>query len=121
MGNKYNCYWVDAHGNKKNEGQFLVTQENEGVIMLSRQSVGEASQFPKQLAIVLNKEFGKVTTEGFATNYQYWGTSIQVHLGDFAFPFIFEMHKRYVIQVDDAQKQEWLEEFLDDNKIDYIC
>jgi hypothetical protein len=71
--------------------------------------------------IELPKE-GHTIESDFVKSPQYWTNTIQVHLGEHAFAFIFEpLGKRYVIELNDEQKQLWLEEFLDDNKIDYIC
>lgn len=124
MGNKYICYRTDVHGLRHPEGEFVVIEETDEMLKLRSTRAYNISIFKNVGDILLPKEGTRYNPDGlnyFVKNPQYWQRSIQVHLGDHPFAFIFEPQKRYVIELEDAQKQLWLEEFLDDNKIDYIC
>lgn len=117
----YNCYWISANGAKNWEGTFRTVEETDHSIKLRRMQSNGHSIHPTVLDIELPKE-GHTIESDFVKYPQYWTSSIQVNLGDHPYSFIFEpFAKRYVIEIVDTQKQTWLEEFLDDNKIDYIC
>lgn len=88
----YVCYWVGADGKKNWEGTFTVEGETLGQLKMRRTEADGYSKFPDMKEISLPKE-GYNTTTNFVKNPQYWDGSIQVHLGDFPYAFIFEPTK----------------------------
>ena len=115
----YSCYWINADGVKRWEGTFRVVEETKEKIKLYRTQASGLSIYPDKTELELPKE-GYKSVDAFITNPQYWTDNIQVHLGNHGFAFIFEIiGKNYLIQLKDKEKQKWLEEFLDDNKIKY--
>lgn len=121
MNKKYKSTWTDVHGQKHDEGVFVVTEENERVLTLERLTTGTGAVFPEVQTIVLPKEGYAPAENSFVKSPQYWVEAIQVHLGGHAWAFVFEPTRAaiYVIEVEQPQTQSFLEDFLADNNVEY--
>lgn len=118
---KYKATWADVHGQKHDEGVFVVTGEDARGLTLERLTTGTGAHYPDVQTIVLPKEGYAPAENSFVSNPQYWGETIQVHLGGFAWAFVFEPTRAaiYIIEVEQPQTQEYLEDFLADNNVEY--
>jgi len=119
---KYKATWADVHGQKHDEGVFVVTEENERVLVLERLTTGTGAHYPDVQTVVLPKEGYAPAERSFVSNPQYWQECIQVHLGSHPWAFVFEpTHATvYVIEVEQPQTQGFLEDFLADNGVEYF-
>jgi hypothetical protein len=97
---KYLCYWIDCHGEKKEEGVFKVASKNKKIINLEMVEVGEWCRFEDFKKRTLPRDESVKKSEYSTsrkyptTNPQFWQDTIQVHHQQFGYPFIYEPIKK---------------------------